>query len=126
MPGLFDRLQTEIDQRERSAGYSPADLLTLSPELRKLIQTLTRKGASTTDALAAEIDMPAAELGPLLDALIEKGFVAAVDVAGTTWYKAVLARRRGREVPFNIWEALQEKTSADPAPPDPPAAPEGG
>lgn len=126
MPGLFDRLQTEIDQRERSAGYSPADLLTLSPELRKLIQTLTRKGASTTDVLAAEIDMPAAELGPLLDALIENGFVAAVDVAGTTWYKAVLARRRGREVPFNIWEALQEKTSADPAPPDPPAAPEGG
>lgn len=117
MPGLFDRLQSEIDQREGSAGFSPADLLTLSPELRKLMQALTRKGALTAEALAKEIDMPAAALVPLMDGLIEKGFVAEVDVAGVAWYKAVLARRRGREVPFNIWEALQERTTDTPAGP---------
>jgi DNA-binding MarR family transcriptional regulator len=109
MPGLFDRLQSEIQRREEVVGISPAELLDLSPELRRLVQTITRRGHVTLAELAGAVGMPADEVAPLLAALEEKGFVTASDADGERRYKAQYARRRGREVPLNIWEALTER-----------------
>lgn len=109
MPGLFDRLQNEIQRREEVVGISPADLLELSPELRRLVQTITRRGQMTLAELSAAVGMPADEVAPLLAGLEEKGFVTASETDGERRYKAQYARRRGREVPLNIWEALTER-----------------
>lgn len=109
MPGLFDRLQNEIERREEVIGISPADLLELSPELRRLVQTITRRGEITLAELSGAVGMPADEVAPLIAALEEKGFVTASDKDGERRYKAQYARRRGREVPLNIWEALTQR-----------------
>ena len=43
MASLFDRLQSEIEARQRMEGITPADLLDLSPELRRIINMIMRQ-----------------------------------------------------------------------------------
>jgi hypothetical protein len=125
MPGLFDRLQEEIAKRDAEAGVSPLDLLDMSPELQRLMQRLARRGARTSAALAQELALPPDEVERLLAELVAKGFARVVEpaagteedpaAAGATRYQAAFGRRRRRELPLGIWEALAAKTE----PPEP-------
>jgi len=40
---------------------------------------------------------------------VEKGYLRVFEVKGEQRYKTFLARKRVREVPLNIWEALGGK-----------------
>jgi predicted transcriptional regulator len=109
MTGLFDRLQSEIETRQRMEGITPADLLNLSPELRRIINTITRQGEMSLAEIILELDMIPSEARGVLDTLAEKGFLKAFEVKGELRYKTFFARRRGREVPLNIWDVLSDK-----------------
>jgi len=109
MAGLFDRLQSEIDRRERQEGVSALDLLELEPETRALVALVTRRGPLTAAEAAAESGLEAADVERLLDALEAKGFVRAEGVGAERRYRRFQGRRRGRDVPLGIWEALAEK-----------------
>ena len=125
MGGLFDRLQDEIARRDPQSGISPLDLLDMSPELQRLMQRLARRGARTSAELAQELALPPDEVERLLADLVAKGFARVVEPAagtqqepaalGATRYRAAFGRRRRRELPLDIWEALAAKTE----PPEP-------
>jgi len=109
MAGLFDRLQSEIEARQRVEGITPADLLNISPELRRIINTIMRRREMSLAEIVFELDMRPSEARGLLDTLVEKGYLRTFEVEGEQHYKAFLARRRRRKVPLNIWEALGDK-----------------
>jgi DNA-binding IclR family transcriptional regulator len=109
MDGLFDRLQAEIETRQQVEGITPADLLDLSPELRRIINTILRQGEMSLTEIVLQLDMRPSEVKDLLDTLVEKGYLRAFEVKGELHYKTFLAHKRGREVPLNIWEALGSK-----------------
>ena len=110
--GLFDRLSDELEAKERMDGLSPVDLLDMSRDLRNLIQSLARRGESTLAAIAEAIEQTPEATKELLSALEEKGFVLEREIRGEMHYRTYFARRRRREVSLNIWEALEDKTSA--------------
>ncbi len=115
MAGMFDRLQTEIDKREPAEGLSPADLLLLPDDLRRIVQLITRRGGMTAEGLAAELDLPPPEVQALAAALVDKGMITPVGIDGQPGYKVRFGQRRKREVPFDIWAALQTRTEVDEA-----------
>jgi len=109
MGGLFDRLQSEIETRQRVEGITLADLLDVSPELRRIINMVLRQGEMSLAEIVRQLDMRPSEVKGLLDTLVEKGYLRAFEVKGEQRYKTFLARKRGREVPLNIWESLDSK-----------------
>jgi DNA-binding MarR family transcriptional regulator len=109
MGGLFDRLQSEIETRQQVEGITPADLLDISPELRRIINMILRQGEMSLTEIVLQLDMRPSEVKGLLDTLIKKGYLNVFEVKGEQRYKTFLARKRGREVPLNIWEALGSK-----------------
>ena len=109
MTSLFDRLQSEIETRQRMEGITPADLLDLSPELRRIVNTIMRRKEMSLAEIVFELDMRPSEARGLLDTLVEKGFLKTFEVKGELRYKTFFARRRGREMPLNVWEALSDK-----------------
>jgi predicted ArsR family transcriptional regulator len=90
-------------------GITPADLLDLSPELRRIVNTITRRREMSLAEIVLEMDMRPSEVRELLDTLVEKGFLKALEVKGELRYKTFFAPRRGREVPLNVWDALSDK-----------------
>jgi len=109
MAGLFDRLQSEIETRQRMEGITPADLLDLSPELRHIINMIMRRREMSLTEIVLELDMRPSEVRGLLDTLVEKGYLKAFEVKGELHYKTFFARRRAREMLLNIWDALSDK-----------------
>jgi len=113
MPGLFDRLQSEIDRREAVESFSPIDLLALPPDLRAIVQALMRRGNATAAEIGEACRLPEDEASALLDALVEKGILARVEApgdAGPPRWRTNLGRRRARAVPRGIWSRLAEST----------------
>lgn len=110
MPGVFDRLQAELNSRERVDGINAADLLDLSPELRRTVQLIMRRKQMSLAEIILELDMTPSEAKRLLDALVKKGYLKSFEVEGEPHFKTFLARTGGRKVPVNIWDALSDKT----------------
>ncbi len=106
---LFDRLQSEMEARQRVEGLAPADLLDLSPDLRRVIHLIARRGEMNLTEIVFELDLRPSEARSLLDTLAAKGYLRAFDVQGEPRYKTFFARRRGRELPLNIWEMLDSR-----------------
>lgn len=126
MPGLFDRLQAEIEAREPrepAGGISASDLLSLPPQMAQLLQQLTKLGDASANELALALKMPPDALDPLLADLVTKGYVRVLIDAGSARYRVNYGRRRRRTVPQGLWARLATTTpgtaTADPSTPDP-------
>jgi hypothetical protein len=113
MPDLFDRLRQEVADRERQEGLSASDLLELPAELRRVVLLIARHHELSLSALASELGMPAADLQPLMADLSAKGLIRAADVAGEPLYRTFFGRRRTKELPASIWEALADRARGD-------------
>ena len=111
--GLFDRLQDEIERRETNEGLHPVDLLDLPPDVRRLVQTLAKEGATRLEPIAASLNLDLAQAQTLVDQLVEKGILHRTDVRGVAHYKAYFARRPGQQLPTNVWDALSAKAEED-------------
>jgi DNA-binding MarR family transcriptional regulator len=109
MSSLFDRLQSEIETRQRGEGISPTDLLGVSPELRRLIRLIARQRDMSLVEIVFELDMKPSEVRGLLDTLEESGHLRVFEVKGEQRYKVHFARKPGSKVPLSIWEALDTK-----------------
>ena len=113
MPGLFDRLQQDLDQRGKMADLGPADLLDLPGDERRVVQALARHGDLGLDRLAEVIGIAASALQGVLAALEEKGFVRPIEVGAERSYRTYFGRRRAGRVPIDIWERLAERLDAE-------------
>lgn len=108
--GIFDRLQAEIEAREKQDGITPADLLDLSEPLRRLMNRITREGEQTVAQAAEYVGQSPDEVAEMLDALVEKGYLEREQREGEWVYQTRFARIRGRQLPPGIWSALGERT----------------
>ena len=111
--GMFDRLQNEIEAREKQEGISPADLLDLSPPLRKLMNHITRGGEVSAQTAAKHIGESLEDTSKMLNALVEKGYLERTEKSEGWVYRTRFARKRGREVPPGIWSALDKRTKKE-------------
>jgi len=104
--GIFDSIQEEIEAREKREGISPADLLDLSPPIRRVMNRITRGGAQTAVDVAQHLERPVDEVRQTLNGLAEKGYLER-EKRGEVWiYRTRFARRRRRKIPGGIWSAL--------------------
>lgn len=108
--GLFDRLQGELEGREKAAGLSMADVLDLPDPLRSLVNWMIRQGEVGFADVVAYLQQDAEVTRTMMATLVEKGFVREIEIRGQTRYRVRLAAKRGRELPTDLWHALDDKT----------------
>ena len=108
--GIFDRIQSEIEAQEKQEGITPADLLDLSPPLRKLMNHITRQGEVTATLAAEHLQESSANVGQMLNALVEKGYLEREKREEDWVYRTRFAHKRGRDIPVGIWSALGQGT----------------
>jgi predicted ArsR family transcriptional regulator len=107
--GIFKHLQDEIDDREKREGITLAELLDLSPVLRRLMNRVTRHGELTAKEATEELDISEEEAEEMLGALIEKGYLLREKRDDVWVYRVYFARKRGTSLPSGIWSALGDK-----------------
>ena len=106
---IFDRIQGEIEAREQQEGVTLADLLDLSPPLRRLMNRITRVGGLTVTAAAEHLEESPANAQQMLDELVEKGYLEREKQEEDWVYQTRFARKRARDIPVGIWSALGER-----------------
>jgi hypothetical protein len=107
--GLFDRLQHELDAKEKTVGLSMADLLDLPESLRSLVNWMMRQDNVRLAEVATFLGQDEGTAGETLATLIDKGFVRELKLHGEMCYRLRLAPKRGRAVPLDVWRALDDK-----------------
>ncbi len=112
--GLFDRLQGELEARGKSPGLTMRDVLDMPAPLNRLARWMLREEQFTLAAAASFLGGAASEDAQALAAGIvadwlEKGYLREVSQAGELSYVVRTASKRPREVPLDLWAALQKK-----------------
>lgn len=121
MSSLFDRLQNELEDREKEGGITPLDLADLPPRLRKLMRLMLREVEITRADLGKAIQsMPAAdqlndeELDQSLDALVKQSWLIALGEGERIRYRVNLRRKKSLNLDASIWNALENRVESKP------------
>ena len=109
MDGMWGRIQAEMDAREGRKGMSPYDLLDLPKAERNLMRKLLKQRVISLADAAQDLQLPEAEAEETLGALVERTFLIEFQIRGEKHYKILLARKEGKELPFNLWDDLSHK-----------------
>ena len=115
--GLFNRLQGELEAHEKSPGLNMSDLLALPEPQSGLLRWMVRKGQVGLEDVTDFLEQDAAYTRALLADLLDKGFVREIEMRGVKQYRVRLAPKRGRELPANLWQALDDKVQDEEAQP---------
>jgi hypothetical protein len=107
--GLWDRVQAEVDAREGRRGLNPYDLLALPRAERALLKRLLKERIISLADAADQLDQTEKEAERTLAALVEKTYLIEFEKKGKKHYKLLMARKQGRELPFNLWDDLTER-----------------
>jgi DNA-binding MarR family transcriptional regulator len=108
--GIFGRIQKEIDSQDKQEGITLADLLDLSPELRRLMNRITREGSITVKGASEALGESEGNARKTLDALVGKGFLERTEEEEGWVYRTRFARKRGRKLPAGVWSALERRS----------------
>jgi len=106
---MFGRLQEELAAREKYLGLTMAEVLSLPDDVRRLINWMMRQRAATLAEAARFMQCDETAAGGRLADLVEQGFVREFELRGTHYYQVRLAPKRGRAMPADLWQALDEK-----------------
>lgn len=108
--GLFGRLQTELEEREKVAGFSMADVLALPNAQRKLILWMIKHRQTVTlSTLVDELGEAPEQMEAVLKPLIDQGLIRAMTVGGSERYKLRFARTQNSRSSKGIWQTLDKK-----------------
>jgi hypothetical protein len=111
--GLYNRLQGELEAREKTPGLRMSDLLTLPDPVSGFLNWMIRQDQVGLGDVAAFLKQDEECARTVLADLGQQGFVREIEMRGTTTFRVRLAPKRGRTVPANLWEALDDKVEAD-------------
>ena len=75
------------------------------------MKKLLKQRVISLSEAAVELKQTEAEAAQTLGELVEKTYLIEFEKKGETHYKLLMARKEGKELPFNIWDDLSEKTS---------------
>jgi len=90
------------------SGLEAADLLELAPEPRRVMVLIMRQRQMTFQQVYSTLDMQPSKVQTLLDTLVDEGYLQVSEKDGEVFYRASLARKRGRELPLHIQRALDD------------------
>ncbi len=107
--GLYGRLQQELGAREKNPGLIMADLLNMPDDQRQLINWLLRQKTAVLAEVVRFMGRDEAAARDLLTGLVEQGLVREFEQRGTLCFQVRLAPKRGRAMPANLWQALDDK-----------------
>ncbi len=111
--GLYNRLQGELDAREKSPGLRLSDLLALADPVSGLLNWMIRQDQVGLAEVAAFLSQDEECARTVLADLSRQGFVREIEMRGTTTYRVRLAPKRGKTLPSNLWQALEDKVETD-------------
>jgi hypothetical protein len=116
MPGVFDRLQKEIENKQGEGGITALDLAALPPALRKIMRLMLRElqldYGQLTAAMAALPDaerLLAKDLDAALEVLTTQAWLVRIGNAEKAIYKVNLRRKAGSGLTSGIWNDLDSK-----------------
>lgn len=116
MPGIFDRLQKEIENKQGEGGITALDLADLPPALRKIMRLMLRElqlsYPQLTEAIASLPDaerLPLKELDEALEVLTRQAWLIRIGAGDKAIYKVNLRRKAGSTVASGIWNTLDSK-----------------
>src|SRR5215471_11460047 len=89
-------------------GLHVADVSALRDPLRRLVNWITRQGEVSLAEITAYSGESENTARQMIDELIEMGFVQPLERMGDPRYRIHLAGRHRRQVPFDIWQSLEE------------------
>ncbi len=107
--GIFNRVQVELDSRDKSPGLNMMDMLEMPDALRDLLQWMMKQDHVPASDIAARLGKDPAGVRTMLEPLIEKGQVVEFEIKSKLAYRVRLAAKRKRDVPSDIWQALNDK-----------------
>ena len=107
--GVFGRLQSELEAREKAAGLSMVDILTLPDTPRRLMSWMLRQEEVTLQKLAAHVGHDEATAQAMVAELVEQGFVREMNLKGEQRYHVRLAPKKKRDLPADLWRALDQR-----------------
>ena len=116
MAGLFDRLQNELDDRDKEGGITALDLADLPAPLRKIMRLMLRKIEMDYPSLLQAVEampekdrMEKAELDQALDELSKKSWLIRRGEGDSVTYKVNLRRKASSTLVDGIWASLDDK-----------------
>ena len=121
MPGVFDRLQKQIDDKQAQGGITALDLADLPPALRKIMRLMLREveldHARLTEVMRA---MPEQErlspddLKSALETLTQQSWLLRLGEGERAIYRVNLRRKGGSTLASGIWSSLDSKLKEPP------------
>jgi hypothetical protein len=121
MPGVFDRLQREIEIKQQDGGITALDLADLPPSLRKIMRLMLRELQMNYPRLCEAMDgMPEADrldrtnLTAALDTLTQQFWLIRIGEGERAIYKVNLRRKSGSTLASGIWNNLDTKLKGKP------------
>ncbi|MBL8063275.1 MAG: hypothetical protein JNK32_09670 [Anaerolineales bacterium] len=122
MPGVFDRLDKEIKDKQKEGGISPLDLAELSPAFRKIMRLMLRelqmsypRLCEVVEAMPEKDRLTRAELDSALSSLTEQFWLIRIGENEKAIYKVNLKRKAGSTLASGIWSSLDAKLKGKPA-----------
>jgi hypothetical protein len=116
MPGIFDRLQKQIEDKQSEGGITALDLADLAPALRKIMRMMLRElQLSYPEISKAVSSFPDSErlshidLVAALDTLTHQAWLLRLGEGEKAIYKVNLRRKAGSTLASGVWDALDAK-----------------
>lgn len=116
MPGVFDRLQNKIEDKQKEGGITALDLADLPPALRKIMRLMLRQLQMSYPQLCEAMDklseverLSRADLDKALDSLSQQAWLLRVGEGEKAIYKVNLRPKSGSTLATGIWSSLDDK-----------------
>lgn len=116
MTGVFTRLQTIIEDKNKQGGITALDLADLPPSLRKIMRLILRQIRMDYPQLCAAVDalpeperLARADLDRSLETLTSQAWLTRLGEGAKAVYKVNLRAKSGSSLAGGIWASLDEK-----------------
>lgn len=116
MAGIFDRLQRQIEDKQKEGGITALDLADLPPALRKIMRLMLRKLqmsypqlCEVMDALPENERLTRTDLDQALESLSKQAWLIRLGEGQKAIYKVNLRPKSGSTLASGVWSALDEK-----------------
>lgn len=121
MTGVFDRLQKQIEDRQKEGGITALDLAELPPALRKIMRLMLRQLqlsypqlCEAMEALPENERLERTDLDQALDVLSRQAWLIRIGEGPKAIYKVNLRRKAASTLSQNIWASLEAKLKDKP------------
>ena len=116
MPGVFDRLNKEIENKKKEGGITPLDLVDLPPALRKIMRLMLReiqldysKLSEVMAAMPENERLSQEDLDDALSKLTDQSWLIRIGEGTKAIYKVNLRKKAGSTLAGGIWSSLDTR-----------------